>query len=73
MDFITDLPPYIVGNKEVNLILVIVNRFTKINLYVPTTKRCTSVELTVILRDEVVRKYSVPRGIVIDRGSVFIS
>ena len=73
MDFITDLPPYIVGNKEVNLILVIVNRFTKINLYVPTTKRYISVELTVILRDEVVRKYSVPRGIIIDRGSVFIS
>jgi len=73
MDFITDLPPCRVRGQRVDSILVIVDRFTKMNLYVPTTKTCTSVDLAIILRDEVVRRYGLPRGIVTDRGSVFTS
>jgi transposase InsO family protein len=56
-----------------NAILVIVDRYTKMNIYIPTTKKCTSVDLAKILRDEIVRHYGIPNGIVSDRGSVFIS
>ena len=43
------------------------------NIFVPTTKRYDSVELTSILIDVVVRRYGVLKGIVSNRGSLFIS
>jgi hypothetical protein len=73
MDFITDLPPVKKNGVEVDAILVIVDRYSKMNVYVPTTKRCDSVELAIILRDYVVRHYGMPEGILTDRGSVFTS
>lgn len=60
MDFITDLPPSKWHDKVVDAILVIVDRYTKMNIYVPTTKRCTSVELASILMEHVVKHYGVP-------------
>ena len=73
MDFITDLPPSKRGGSVYDAILVIVDRYSKMNLYVPTTKTCTAAMLADILRDEVIRHYGVPRGIVTDRGSLFTS
>ncbi len=43
------------------------------NVYIPTTKKCISVELATLILDRVVRRYSVPFSVVIDRGLVFIS
>ncbi len=43
------------------------------NLYIPTTKRCTSVKLATLIIDSVIRYYSVPSSIVTDRSSVFTS
>ena len=73
IDFITDLPLGRYRNEIVDSILVIVDRYTKMVVYIPTTKRCTSVELARLLVQNIVRHYSVPRGIVTDRGSVFTS
>jgi hypothetical protein len=73
MDFITDLPLVKKNGVEVNAILVIVDRYSKMNVYVPTTKRCDSMELAIILRDYVVRYYGMPEGILTNRGSVFTS
>ena len=73
MDFITDLPPTKLVGREVDSILVIVDRYTKMVSYNATTKQCDSVELASIMLDAVVRRYGVPRGIVTDRGSVFTS
>lgn len=73
MDFITDLPPGKLYGRVVDAILVIVDRYTKMNIYVATTKRCDSVELAGILVEAVVRKFGVPRGILTDRGSLFTS
>jgi transposase InsO family protein len=72
-DFITDLPPGKLNSEVVDAILVIVDRYTKMNVFVPTTKRCDSVELAKLLMDAVVRRYGVPRGILSDRGSLFTS
>jgi hypothetical protein len=73
MDFITDLPPSKRSGCVYDAVLVIVDRYTKMNLYVPTTKTCTAAELAIILRNEVVRHYGLPSGIVSDRGAVFTS
>ena len=73
MDFITDLPPSKRENSVYDSILVIVDRYSKMCTYVPTTKRITSVDLATVLVQEVVRHRGVPRGIVTDRGSVFTS
>jgi hypothetical protein len=73
MDFITDLPLSKLGMDKVGAILVIIDRYTKMCIYVTTTKRYTSIELTSILLKHVVRHYRMPTGIVLDRGLVFNS
>jgi hypothetical protein len=62
-----------VGDKVFNSILVIVDRYMKMNIYVPINKICNSVELASLLIDAVVRRYRVPKGIISNRGSLFIS
>ena len=56
-----------------NTILVIVDRFSKINLYIPTTKKVTSEGLATIILNEVVKRFSIPNGIISDRGTIFTS
>jgi hypothetical protein len=56
-----------------NTILVVVDRYIKINLYILTIKIYIIVNLTLIFRDKVVRYYSLLRSIVSDRGSIFTS
>ena len=73
MDFITDLPPSKRNACVYDAILVIVDRYSKMNRYIPTTKTCTAADLAVILRDEVVSRFGLPKGIVSDRGSLFTS
>ena len=74
MDFITDLPP----SKDTegaayDSILVIMDRYTKMALYIPTRKTVTAEELAQLFVHRVVRSYGIPRGIVSDRGAVFTS
>jgi hypothetical protein len=57
----------------VNLILIIIDRYIKINIYIPTTKICDSVELASLLIDIVMYRYRVPKGIISNRDSLFIS
>jgi hypothetical protein len=52
---------------------MIIDRYTKINIYVPINKTCDSVELISLLIDVVVRRYGVLKGIISDRGSMFTS
>jgi transposase InsO family protein len=74
LDFITKLPPSVdVTGKVCDSILVIVDRFTKYALYIPTTERLTSDGLATLLLHHVFRQFGIPDGIVSDRGSVFTS
>ena len=75
MDFITDLPPsFEVGTTSVrDSILVVVDRYTKMSLYLPTNKTIKPAGLAELFLERVVRYYGVPAGIVSDRGGVFIS
>lgn len=73
MDFITDLPPSLHRGLVYDSILVVVDRFTKVAKYIPTTKTCTAASLADLFFDEIVSSYGIPNGIVSDRGSVFTS
>ena len=74
MDFIVKLPvsKSHIG-KACDSILVVVDRFTKYSLYIPTTERITSDGLATLLLHHVYRLFGIPDGIVSDRGSLFTS
>ena len=71
MDFITDLPPSKRGDSVYTTVLVIVDRYSKIVIFVLTTKQYNIVELVDIFINKVVRYYGVPAGIISNRGLVF--
>ena len=73
IDFITNLLLGKYYSEVVDLILVVVDRYTKMVVYIPTTKRCTSIELAKLLIEDIVQYYNIPEGIVTDRGSIFTS
>jgi transposase InsO family protein len=73
MDFVTGLPPVLHGGREVDAILVIVDRLTKYVLFFPVSSTVTAPELVELFHNEVELKYGAPAGIVSDRGSVFTS
>jgi transposase InsO family protein len=73
MDFITDLPPSASKGTVFDSIMVIVDRYTKMSLYIPVKKTITAEEMATVFLRRVVRYFGVPKGIVLDQGSVFTS
>lgn len=73
MDFITDLPSCTVKGKEVNAILVVVDRYTKMAKYLHCRKDIDTPELASLLFDGVFSQYGFPTDITSDRGAVFTS
>jgi len=73
MDFITGLPPSRRGDKVYNAIYIIVNRYTKMALYLPTVKTITTTKLADLFLDKVVRRFRAPRGIISNHSSIFTS
>ena len=54
MDFVTGLPPSKRGGVVYNSILVVVDRFTKIARYLPTTKTIATAELADLFFNKVI-------------------
>ena len=73
MDFITGLLPSKYKNVIYNSILVIIDRFTKMVRYIPTNVTIDAAELAEVFYAEIVYRYSIPNGIISNRGSVFTS
>ena len=71
MDFITDLPRSVGESMAYDSILVVVDRYTKMSLYIPVTKKITAEELAKVFLRRVIGVFGAPHGIVSDRGSVF--
>jgi hypothetical protein len=71
MDFVTDLPESTAS--AYTGILVIVDRLTKMAIYLPCRKDVDSPELARMFFEEVICKHGVPSNIVTDRGSQFTS
>jgi len=73
MDMIMSLPSCKRGGSVYDAILVVVDHYTKMARYIPTSKTLTAVQLADIFFEEVVCRYGTPKGIVSDRGSIFTS
>ena len=73
MDFISSLPASKLNGSVYDALLVIVDRYSKMALYVPTTKDVSAVQVANILLNVVISRFGSPRGIVSDRDSKFIS
>jgi hypothetical protein len=75
MDFITGLPPcrdpY--GGLDLDCILVVVDRYSKMARYLACRKTIDAPELAELLFERVFSLFGVPQGIVSDRGTVFTS
>jgi transposase InsO family protein len=73
IDFMSGIPPSKWNGKVYDALLVIVDRYTKMALYIPVTKKLTAAELADLLLDRVVTRFGTPLGIVSDRDSRFTS
>ncbi|MBW0562579.1 hypothetical protein O181_102294, partial [Austropuccinia psidii MF-1] len=69
MDFITQLPL----SNSFDSILVIVDRFSKMALFIPAISSITSLDLTHLFIKNILSKNGLPSSIVSDRGSLFVS
>ncbi|MBW0564187.1 hypothetical protein O181_103902 [Austropuccinia psidii MF-1] len=69
MDFITQLPL----SRNFDLILVVVDRFSKMAIFIPTYSTITALDLAQIFISHVFSKHGLPISIVSDRGSLFVS
>ena len=66
LDFITQLPSSYIGTKEYNAILVVVDRYTKIAKFFPTTTNITAPKFTALFYKNIKLKFSSLQGIVLD-------
>ena len=69
MDFIEHLPP----SSGYTAILVVVDRFSKQSIFIPTHDTITSADLAMLFVHHVFSKHGVPAHVTSDRGSEFIS
>ncbi|MBW0555344.1 hypothetical protein O181_095059 [Austropuccinia psidii MF-1] len=69
MDFITQLPL----STSFNSILVIVERFSKMAVFIPAMSSITSLDLSHLFIKNIFSKHGLPSSIVSDRGSLFVS
>ena len=69
MDFIEPLPT----SEGYDSILVVVDRLTKMALFLPTRTTLTSAQMADLLKREVFTRHGMPLSIVSDRGSKFVA
>ena len=69
LDWITDLPP----SHYHNAILVVVDRLTKMAIFIPTTKSMSAADVAALFLREVVRVHGLPESLVSDRDTIFTS
>ncbi|MBW0470691.1 hypothetical protein O181_010406 [Austropuccinia psidii MF-1] len=69
MDFITQLPL----SNSFDSIVVIVARFSKMAVFIPTIPSITSLDLAHLFIKNIFSKHGLPSSIFSDRGSVFVS
>ncbi|MBW0583190.1 hypothetical protein O181_122905 [Austropuccinia psidii MF-1] len=69
MDLITQLPL----SNSFDSILVIVDRFSKMVIFIPTMSSITSLDLAHLFIKNIFSKHGLPSSIVSDRGSLFVS
>ncbi len=66
LDFITQLPSLYIGTTKYNAILVVVDHYTKMAKFIPTTTNIATPEFTALFYENIKLKYGSLRGIVSD-------
>jgi len=69
LDFITQLPSSYIGTKEYNAILVVVDRYTKMAKFIPTTTNITAPDFAALFHKHIELQYGCPKGVVSDRDT----
>ncbi|MBW0494922.1 hypothetical protein O181_034637 [Austropuccinia psidii MF-1] len=69
IDFITQFPL----SNSFDSILVIVDRFSKMAVFIPTMSSINSLDLAHLFINNIFSKHGLPSSIVSDRGSLFVS
>src|SRR5207248_5191267 len=69
LDFITQLPKSYIGTAEYNAILVVVDHYTKMAKFIPTTTNIATPEFAALFHENIELKYSSPKGIVSDQDT----
>ena len=69
MDYIVELPP----SDGMNAILVIVDRFSKMSYFIPTTTNITAKETAQLFMTHIFTHHGLPQEVVSDRGPQFTS
>ena len=64
LDFITQLPTSYIGTAEYDAILVVVDRYTKMAKFIPTTTNIAAPEFAALFHENIKLKYSSLKGIV---------
>ena len=74
MDFIIKLPQLVdlVTNDKYDLIIVIVDKLTKYAIIILYKESYSTSQLGFILLDRLIRDYSIPESITLDRDKLFI-
>ena len=73
MDFITDLSFSVREETAFDLVLVIVNRFTKFIRYITINKTITAEELASMFKKHIISEFNTLNNIVLNRGLTFTS
>jgi hypothetical protein len=72
MDLAEDLPPCTLNGRMYRHVLIIVDRLTKQRIFEPLQTKETS-KLVEVMYRRVFYKFGLPRSIISDRGSAFVS
>jgi len=71
MDFIIGLPSSRQSNSIYNAICVIIDRYTKIALYLPIVKTITIAKFADFFLNKILRHFRTPKEIVFNCSSIF--
>ena len=69
LDFITQLPSSYIGTRAYDAVLVVVDRYTKMARFIPTTTDVAAPEFAALFHENIELKYGSPYGIVSDRDT----
>ena len=69
MDFITQLSSSYIGTRAYDTILVVVDYYTKIARFIPTTTDITAPKFAALFHRNIELKYKAPKGIVSNRDT----
>ena len=75
MDFITKLLKFkdLIIVEEYDAIMVIINRLMKYIIILPFKEKYNAKQLVFLLLDRLIRDYSIPESITLDRDKLFTS